>query len=444
MSESVPVNWWEIGLVPVVILAILALMATVRHVARSFALSAEMQRKIIHVAVGTSSLFFPLVFSSPLPVIVLIICALIVMFWLRWFGRQSGGLGDVLHSVKRASYGEIYLALSVAFLFLMSQGAPVLYVLPLLVITLSDTASALVGTSYGRMRFAVSDGSKSYEGVIAFFTVTWICGMIVLLLMSDTARLNVIVLSFLIAGFCALVEADSWRGLDNLFVPIGAHLLLARHIGTDPIMLLVVSAAFVIAVAVAIRYSARLGISRHAARAFTINLFLLLAVTSPINAVLPMIAIAAHVLARRNNPCRSKTPDLDLLAASTGVSLLWLFAGSALGTSVIVLFNITFVGVAVILAVLAVMGDGMSRRWLFALVAFLVVVGIVATGVIRANPVAVQWYDPIWPPVVAEIVIAVTGAFALRSWFAKWRAPKAFGIALILPVILFVVDGVLK
>ena len=40
-----------------------------------------------------------------------------------------------------------------------------LYVLPILVITLSDTASALVGTSYGRGAFAVEDGSKSIEGV---------------------------------------------------------------------------------------------------------------------------------------------------------------------------------------------------------------------------------------------------------------------------------------
>lgn len=443
MSLSAPVNWWEVGLVPVVIFAILALMAIVRHVARSFALSAEMQRKIIHVAVGTSSLFFPLVFSSPLPVIVLVLCALVVMFWLRWPGQRSGGLGDVLHSVKRASYGEIYLALSVAFLFLMSQGRPVLYVLPLLVITLADTASALVGTTYGRMRFAVSDGSKSFEGVIAFFTVTWMCGMIVLLLMSDTARLNVIVLSFLIAGFCALVEADSWRGLDNLFVPIGAHLLLARHLETDPAALLVVSAAFVIAVAIAIRYAGKLGISKHAARACMINLFLLLAVTSPINAILPMAAVAMHVLARKHNPCRSKTPDLDLLAALAGVSLLWLFAGSAVGASVIALFNLTFVGVAVILAVLAATGDGIDRSWRLALVPFLAVVALIAFGVIRANPVEVQWYDPAWPPIVAEIVIALAAAVALRTWFAKWRAPKAFGITLILPVILFVVDGVL-
>jgi len=268
--------------------------------------------------------------------------------------------------------------------------------------------------------------------------------MIVLLLMSDTARLNVIVLSFLIAGFCALVEADSWRGLDNLFVPIGAHLLLSRHLGTDPVMLLVVSAAFVIAVALAIRYSRRLGISKHAARAYTINLFLLLAVTSPVNAVLPLIVIVMHVLARRNNPCRSKTPDLDLLAASTGVSLLWLFSGSALGTSVITLFNLTFAGVAVILAVLALTGEGMSRRWRFALAPFVVVVALVAIGVFSANRATAQWYDPAWPPIVAEIVIAAAAAIALRNWFLKWRAPKAFGIALILPVILFVMDGVLK
>lgn len=443
MNQNGPGIWWELGLVPIVILGILLLMVVVRHLAKRLSLSPETQRKIVHVAVGTSSLFFPLIFSSPWPVFVLISCALVVMAWLRQTSQTAGGLGGVLHSVKRPSYGEIYLALSVAFLFSQSEGSPVLYVLPLLVITLSDTASALIGTSYGRFRFAVEDGSKSYEGVIAFFTVTWICGMIVLLLMSDTARLNVIVLSFLIAAFCALVEADSWRGLDNLFVPIGAHLLLARHLGTDPAMLLMVSAAFVVAVLMAIRYSGELGISKHAARAYTINLFLLLSVTQPINALLPLIVIAMHVLARTHKPCRSKTPDLDLLAASIAVSLLWMLAGGSIKLTVINLFNLTFAGVSIIFAVLAAKGSDVAPRWRYTTIPFAAALVGICTMVAQANPIEAQWYNPAWPPILLGVAISLIAVLNRPDWFNTWRAPKAFGIAMIVPVILFVADGVL-
>lgn len=436
------VDTWQIVLVPVVIAGILMLMAGVRHAAKRFCLPPETQRKIVHVAVGISSLFFPLIFTDPLPVLILVACAILVMLWLRRSKRSSGGLGGVLHSVNRPSFGEVYLALSVGFLFFHSQDAPVLYVLPLLVITLSDTASALIGTSYGRHRFAVADGSKSMEGVVAFFTVTWVCGMIVLLLMSDTARLNVIVLSFLIAGFCALVEADSWRGLDNLFVPIGAHLLLASHLGTDPATLLVVSSCFVAAVALAIRFSAALSISGHAARAYTIILFLILAVTIPANAILPILVIAVHVLARRSNPCRSKTPDLDLPAAAAGISLLWLFAGNAIGTTVINLFNLTFAGAAVIFAGLAAAGPDTDRHWRYLLVPFSLAAVVLCTLVARANPDVSRWYDPFWPPVLISVGICLMAALGRPEWFHTWRSPKAFGTAMIVPVALFLVDGV--
>ena len=99
-------------------------------------------------------------------------------------------------------------------------------------LTLSDAAAALIGTRYGRKLFAVEAGTKSLEGVAMFFLVTWIVAMVLLLLMTDIGRVNVVLLSLAVAAFGALVEADSWRGFDNLFVPVGIHLFLARHLET--------------------------------------------------------------------------------------------------------------------------------------------------------------------------------------------------------------------
>jgi len=295
-----------------VIAGVLVLMLVVRVVAGRFGISAEGKRKLIHVATGLASLSFPFLFDNPLPVLVLMSLAIGVMLVLRL--PQAAALGAVLHDVKRPSWGEVYLALAIVIVFFHAHGDPVLYVLPMLVITLSDTASALVGTSYGRRRFAVEEGTKSWEGVVAFFVVTWLVAMVTLLLLSDAPRLNVIILSLLIAAFCALVEADSWQGLDNLFVPVGAHLLLVQHIGSDPPALIAAGMVFLAFLGLMRIFGTSLGVTQRAARGYAILLFLVISSVSLHNAVLPVLAILAQLVARTIRPGASQRPDLNLLA----------------------------------------------------------------------------------------------------------------------------------
>jgi phytol kinase len=438
------VNNWEISLVPFVIAAILALMALVRFFAGRFDVAPELQRKIIHVAVGLSALVFPLLFSSPVPVFLLTALAIAVMLNMRGKVTKTEGLGSVLHSVGRKSFGEIYLALSVAFLFFRSESQPVLYVLPLLVITLSDTASALVGTAYGRMRFLVEDGSKSYEGVIAFFMVTWICSMIVLLLLSDTARLNVVVISFLIAAFCALVEADSWRGLDNLLVPVGAHLLLSRHLNSDPVMLLIIAIIFTAALIAAIRCAGLLGLTRQAARSYAIMLFLTITVVHPVHAILPLATVVTHMAARKWNPSRSKTPDLDFLAAATGIGLIWLLAGESIGGTVLYLFGTTFVGAAIIFSVIAAKVNHAPFYIRYLPLPLSIVLFAVITMMQHNGAMWSDTHIPSWHVFSASCLLCAGLAIFFPTWFSSFRSPKVFLVAMIIPVILFVSEGVFR
>lgn len=412
-----------------VILGILGLMWTVRRIGEAAGLAPEVQRKLVHVATGLAALTFPLIFATPLPVLVLIGLAVLVMLALRSGIAAGHGLGDVLHGVERKSWGEVYLAAAIALLFLRSGEQPVLYVLPILVVTLADTASALVGTAYGRMRFAVEDGSKSLEGVVAFFVVTWLVALIVLLLMTDAGRLNVIVLSALIAAFCALVEAESWRGLDNLFVPVGAHLLLERHLDSGPLDLFVVSLLFVGALVTMLSLAPAIGLSRHSARAYTVLVFLILSVTSPQNAVLPALAIALHIRARLVRPCRSERPDLDLLVCVAAVGLSWLVIGEALGSSAINLYNLTFAGAAIVFAGLAFSG---SAR--FAAIPLAACLGALFLWLAGFNLPGAARFTPGWP--VAMVAVAIPSVIVLSwpQWFDRQRSARALGLALIVPV----------
>lgn len=420
-----------------VIIGMLSLMGAVRYFGRRAGLGPELQRKLVHVATGTAALAFPLLFTNALPVFILIGASIVVMLALR-SGRLIG-LGGVLHDVKRESYGEIYLALAIAFTFFRSAGAPVLYVLPLLVITLSDTASALIGTSYGRRRFTVEDGSKSLEGVATFFVITWLISLVALLLLTDAARVNVVVLSFLIAAFCALVEADSWRGLDNLFVPIGAHLLLAQYLDSPAGELVTVAIAFVVFLFAMLAIGGRLQLPARAARGYNILLFLMISLMALHNAVLTGLVIATHLFARKLNPCDSKRPALDLLAVSAVVALFWLLAGELAGRSVIGLFNLTSAAAAVGFAAIALRGG----LWRLLLVPFGAVVGWLFVWIAALNtPFHLPWFASDWPWLIAALLVPAAIGSWRPQWFFEHRSIKLFAVCLVVPLA-FYVHGVL-
>ena len=100
--------------------------------------------------------------------------------------------------------------------------------LPILILTLCDAASAVVGSRYGKQKFQIEEGSKSVEGVVVFAVTAWLLSLIVILLMTDIGRSEAVLLAFIVAAFGALLEAASWRGLDNLFIPLGLYFLISN------------------------------------------------------------------------------------------------------------------------------------------------------------------------------------------------------------------------
>jgi phytol kinase len=404
---------------------------------RQFRIDPELKRKIVHVATGAYALTLPVTFTDRWPVMVLVGISIVVMVVMRSQRSVAYGLGSVLHSVERKSYGEIYLALAVGFLFFRSTAQPVLYVLPIAVVTLSDAAAALVGTAYGRRHFAVEHGVKSIEGVVTFFVVTWLVAMILLLLMSDVPRATVVVLGFLIAAFGALVESQSWQGLDNLFVPISIHLLLSGNLNAQPLGLAVGAIGFLALVAVLVGFAPVLRLSGHSARGFAILIFIILSYTAPYNALLPVAAIGAHGVAQFRRPCASGYPDLDLLAAIAGVGLFWLFLGEYFGHSAIDLFALTLATAAIVFIGLA----SEKARWLIATAALPVLVALAAVVALNARQSA--WHGPLWPWAGAGLAVATAVALWRPQFFDRWRGVRVLLASSLAPAALFVIRGLL-
>src|SRR5439155_15300388 len=120
------------------------------------------------------------------------------------------------------SLGEVYFPIAVAVLFVLYLQEPpeprarrlVLYCVPVLLLTLADALAALVGITYGRLKYPTADGSKSFEGSIAFFTCAFFCVHVPLLLFTDTKRAETLLVALLLAWLATLFESVAWNGLD--------------------------------------------------------------------------------------------------------------------------------------------------------------------------------------------------------------------------------------
>ena len=203
----------------------------------------EVMRKFVHTMLGLYTLCFPLIFKSPLEVFIL--CSLVSLIWIaiRFIPTLKNHIGASLHGVERFSYGELCFTFSVAFLFYTSAGNIALYTIPLAILSFSDAFAAVVGIAYARTSYKVAEGTKSWEGSAIFFLSASLITLIGLLAFTEVDRINVIIISFLIALAGALIEATSWRGLDNLLIPIGLHLLLQAMVVLDQYTLLINSLA---------------------------------------------------------------------------------------------------------------------------------------------------------------------------------------------------------
>lgn len=350
MTEWLPAAARVVGSVALLV----AVLAVVARLARHFGLAPELGRKIVHVALGLYCLSFPWVFANAWEVTVT--CALAIVVFALARGRLRAQLGVALHGVARVSHGEILFAISVALLFWLQKGhyisvtdrgapplGPVLYILPLVMLTLCDAASALVGASYGRRTFRVAEGSKSWEGVAVFVTTGWLVSLIVYLLFTDVGRVEVVMLGFITAVFGAYLEAASWRGLDNLFIPLGLYFLLANLSYHGPWMLSAIAAVFVVAILVLVTLTRMRHAERHTIATFA-AFFFLIAIFSGVDSVLmPLVATATYTwCVTRLRPHAQRHEPLDIIVVFVAVALTLYIVSHLVETTTIFAFNAAF------------------------------------------------------------------------------------------------------
>ena len=200
---------------------------------KRFAFHPEVSRKFVHVAMGLVTLTFPLLFTQIWAVwfLSLVFVVALLLFRTNRFFHQR--FGQILGGVERQTWGEFYFPVAVAIVFTLSHRHLAWYTISLLVLTLADAAAAVVGAKFGRSQYRTEDGWKSIEGSMAFFIVALIVTFLAAAFLDQETWLRAAIIAACVGVLAALVEAISWRGLDNLFLPVATLAMLSRFAELD-------------------------------------------------------------------------------------------------------------------------------------------------------------------------------------------------------------------
>ena len=192
----------------------------------------EWTRKFVHFGGGIVAASFPWLFRWHWTVV-----ALAGVFFLILWGSRRLALLESVHGVQRKSEGGLYYPIAVYLLFLIASDDPIFYVISLLVLVVSDTVAAILGSSYGRVNYTVETDRRTVEGSLIFFLSTFLVVHLPLLLLASTAPLLSVMAAFQIALLMTLFEGISLRGNDNLIVPLVTYFLLIKLTAHTPAFL---------------------------------------------------------------------------------------------------------------------------------------------------------------------------------------------------------------
>lgn len=185
---------------------------------RFWAVDAEITRKVVHIGTGN---------------------VILLAWWLQipgWVGIGASILASIftlvsyklpilpgVNSVGRKSLGTFFYAVSMGILvwYFWGINQPQYAAIGILTMSYGDGMAALIGQRFGKHSYKVGGMTKSWEGSITMFLVSYaICNIILIFSFSNTLQISFI--SIVLAIFATGLESLSWWGVDNLTVPVGS------------------------------------------------------------------------------------------------------------------------------------------------------------------------------------------------------------------------------
>jgi len=171
----------------------------------------ELSRKFIHITVGSFVAFWPFFLDWDQIKLLSIAFVLVVLVSKQLKVFRS------IHSVGRPTWGEIFFAVAVGAIALLTEDKWI-YMAAILQMSLADGLAAIIGTHYGKSNsYKVFGHVKSLYGTAIFFVTS----LLILLgyIYFSGAELELLALIGLAAA-ASVIENVGVEGTDNLLVPV--------------------------------------------------------------------------------------------------------------------------------------------------------------------------------------------------------------------------------
>ena len=216
-----------------ILVALLAMLVLLGGRRAEALMAPEIRRKLLHIAMGGVTLILPFIFYDTVHVWWLAGLAFCILMIVRCVGRVKARIGGALHNIGRNSFGELCFPLGVATVFSLAGDDYLKYLVPMLILTFGDSLAALVGIYHGRQRFRTLDGYKTIEGSVVLFGVSLLCVFLPYGLSGTVDLAPLLLVAINLAFLVTLVEATTWRGIDNFVLPVAAFYLLNAYLPLD-------------------------------------------------------------------------------------------------------------------------------------------------------------------------------------------------------------------
>ncbi len=217
----------QIALTLIYLFGLLALLIFNELVYRRLNLKGEITRKFAHFTATLSTITFPYLFTDHWYVL-----ALALFFFLVLLLSRHNTYLKSIHDIDRISMGSYLLPVSIYLTFLISfkLNDPFLFILPMLILAICDPVAGILGINLQqynhRIRIFKWKLKKTWLGSLSFFVFCLLISVLALYFHYNELDAANFGLSVLIAVTGTLAEMFSYKGSDNLFIPLSVLAVL--------------------------------------------------------------------------------------------------------------------------------------------------------------------------------------------------------------------------
>ena len=196
------------------------------YIQKKYSINSEHTRKFAHITATLSSLIFIFTVKSHWYVLFVGLTLSLVLF----IGKKKSFIKSIT-SVKRKTGGSYILPISIYLIFLISKiyKNDLLFILPILILGISDPLAGIIGRRYKEKTKDISVFDYSFNKTILGSSIFLISAFLISAIcfyFFHFSILNIIIFSINISLASTIVELVSSKGLDNLTIPLSVIFIL--------------------------------------------------------------------------------------------------------------------------------------------------------------------------------------------------------------------------